>query len=345
MKRYEKEALVKTFSLFFIVLSVFTTIIAYLYYKEQKHILNTNILLEMREYNYNFKSKKFIVDIVDIKKDKKYFILYFNDKNSVYSLFPISSIKNKSLKIIYPIKKYNEKIELIKDKIFLLFILSIIFLLVFSFVSSLYTLYPMKKALEILDEFFKDIVHDLNTPITSILLNSKFISKTNPSQEIEKIELSARRISDLYKNFEFIAHGFVDKHKDNIDLTSLINQRVNYFKQIYPNINFVLEVIKIEKNLDKNSFMRIIDNIISNSCKYNKPKGNIFIKLNSNELIIEDTGIGMHNPQKIFERYYKETNRGIGIGMNIVKKLCIENNFKIIIDSKLGIGTKIILKF
>ena len=345
MKKYEKEALLKIFSIFFIALAIFTTIIAFLYLKEQKQTFHTTILLQMKEFNYSFKNKKFTMDIIPFEKDDKYFILQFNHSDEIYSLFPIKSVENKSLKVIYPIKEYRKTIDEIEQKILIFYILTILFLLVFSFASSFYALHPMKKAIKILDEFFKDIVHDLNTPITSILLNTKLISKTNPSEELEKIELSTKRISDLYKNFELISNEFVKTYKDKVLVDLLINERVGYFSQIYPNIKFELDLEKTEKTLDKNSFIRIIDNIISNSCKYNNSKGTVFITLDKKELIIKDTGIGMQYPQKIFDRYYKETSRGIGIGMNIVHNLCKETNIDIKINSKLNNGTTITLTF
>jgi len=56
-------------------------------------------------------------------------------------------------------------------------------------------------------------------------------------------------------------------------------------------------------------------------------------------LNIIDSGKGIQNPKRIFERFYKEQERGIGIGLHIVKKLCDELDVKISVDSKLGSGT------
>ncbi len=323
----------------------FASIIAYFYYKEQKQILNNKILLEMREFNYNFKNKEFKIDIIDPAEDKKYFILYVEPLDSVYTLFPISNIDEKILKVIYPFTKYEEQINSIKYKISLFYFLAAIFFILFSLGFSYYSLYPMRKAFSILDEFFKDIIHDLNTPVTAILLNSRLLGKKGSNEEIEKIVISAKRISELYKNFELISDNFVKKDKELLNLKPLIEERVEYFKKIYPLIKFELELEKREKNLDKNSFIRIIDNIISNSCKYNKTEGKVSIVLDKETLVIEDTGIGIKQPERVFERYYKETSRGIGIGMNIVKKLCEENNMGVRVLSKPGEGTKVVLTF
>jgi two-component system, OmpR family, sensor kinase len=56
-------------------------------------------------------------------------------------------------------------------------------------------------------------------------------------------------------------------------------------------------------------------------------------------LNIIDSGKGIKNPKRIFERFYKEQDRGIGIGLHIVKKLCDELGIKIGVQSILESGT------
>jgi len=69
----------------------------------------------------------------------------------------------------------------------------------------------------------------------------------------------------------------------------------------------------------------------------------IFIRFEGENLIIEDTGKGIKNPKKVFERFYKEQERGIGIGLHIVKKLCDELGIAISLTSKVGEGSRFIL--
>ncbi len=69
----------------------------------------------------------------------------------------------------------------------------------------------------------------------------------------------------------------------------------------------------------------------------------IAIKLNINILEIKDTGIGIENTKKVFDRFYKEQDRGLGIGLHIVKKLCDELKIDIKINSKQDIGTIVYL--
>jgi signal transduction histidine kinase len=95
---------------------------------------------------------------------------------------------------------------------------------------------------------------------------------------------------------------------------------------------------------NKDAFIRILDNLLTNAAKYNKKNGSVFVTYKENVLEIEDTGIGIKNPDKVFQRFYKEHERGIGIGLHIVKKLCDELGIRIGLTSEVGTGTSFFLK-
>ena len=315
-------------------------IIAYLYYEEEVDTLKSNLLSGMREYNFNFKGKKFDATIVNSTSDKKIDMLYIAPKE-VYALFRIPTIQKKLLKIFYPIEKYKKDIRAIKLRISLYYLTVLLLLLLLSLFYAFYALKPMKKAVELIEEFLKDVIHDINTPVTTILLNTRFLKTKDNSEELDRIEISAKRILSLYKNFEVEIKGF---HPDitQINPYEIINERVDYFKKLYPEIDIRILGENSVYDSDKDAFIRIIDNIISNACKYssqNNPQIDITVK--KREITIKDNGAGIENVDKIFNRFYKENERGLGIGLNIVKKLCDELNITININSKKDIGTTV----
>ena len=77
--------------------------------------------------------------------------------------------------------------------------------------------------------------------------------------------------------------------------------------------------------------------------------GKIDISLKDNELKISDNGIGIFDEKikDIYKRYYRATTEqgGFGIGLNIVSLIAKEYNFKIEVDSKIDIGTKVKIKW
>ena len=46
----------------------------------------------------------------------------------------------------------------------------------------------------------------------------------------------------------------------------------------------------------------------------------------------------------MFDRFYKEQDRGIGVGLHIVKKLCDELDIDVEVKSRVGIGSEFLLK-
>jgi signal transduction histidine kinase len=56
-------------------------------------------------------------------------------------------------------------------------------------------------------------------------------------------------------------------------------------------------------------------------------------------LSVRDTGQGIRHPKRAFERHYKEGERGMGLGLHIVQRLCRELGIGIALESEVGRGT------
>jgi two-component system OmpR family sensor kinase len=98
-------------------------------------------------------------------------------------------------------------------------------------------------------------------------------------------------------------------------------------------------------NIDKNDALRLIDNLISNAIKYNKPNGNINIKIDENQFVIQDSGVGIDKKDmsKITKRFKRANSSegGFGIGLDIVNQVVKSYGYKLEIESKRDIGTKV----
>jgi len=341
LKRYELEAFAKSFIIFFVSLLVLLSISVFFYYKEEIRNIDDNIKHKMWIYNFDFKNPDFGIDFVDKNKTLRLDMLYKTQKE-IYMYFPIQELDTQYLKVLYPIKKYNALVKNIQVKTIKIYTLFVLVLFVFSIFYALYALYPLKNAIGMLNEFLKDFIHDLNTPVSSMFINLKLLKRGYKQEVVNRVEMSALSISNLYKNLEYFIKD-IKLDKDKIALKSLIEQRVYYFKNIYPQINFKQDLEDLTIVTNKEMIERIVDNLISNACKYNKKPNIVTIILKNDILTIKDSGIGIKNPNKVFERYYKEGARGLGIGLHIVKKLCDELNIKITLDTKIDEGTSFYL--
>jgi len=343
LKNYEKKSLFTTIFLFFIPLLILATIVLYMYHEDKVKDIEQNILYQMKDYTFDFKGDTFSLDIVQDDKLKKLFKIY-HCKEGLCAYFQISTTGPYLLKVIYDKKKYEKVYHEFLVKIFKFSVVIFFFLLFISVGFAVYSLRPMKEALHLLEDFLKDLIHDLNTPATSILLNSKLLRRRGDFEEIERIELSAKGIASLYKNLELITPNEMAKDED-VSLEEIINGKIEILKKIYPSIVFDKNFKNIVVKSNKNAVERIIDNLLTNACKYNKKNGQVTIKTENNKLIIEDTGIGIKDVKKVFQRYYKENENGLGIGMSIVKQLCDILDIDISIKSVINRGTKIEITF
>ncbi len=112
---------------------------------------------------------------------------------------------------------------------------------------------------------------------------------------------------------------------------------------------------------DEPKLREIFLNILSNALKYTNPGGKITLSIteipsknheySTYQTIIEDNGIGMSEEfiPHLFEEFTRERSTteskitGTGLGMPIVKKLVELMHGTIKVESKLGVGTKIII--
>ncbi|WP_375724191.1 HAMP domain-containing histidine kinase [Arcobacter sp. KX21116] len=343
MKNYEKKSLLTTIALFFIPLLILASIVLYMYQVDKIKDIEQNILYQMKDYTFDFKGDKFSLDIVQDDKQKKLFKIYHCEEG-LCAYFQIPTTGPYLLKVIYDKKKYEKVYQDFLIKIFKFSIIVSFSLLFLSVAFAMYSLRPMKEALRLLEDFLKDLIHDLNTPATSILLNSRLLRRRGDFEEIERIELSAKSISSLYKNLELITPNEMAKSED-VSLEELVNAKIEILHKLYPKIKFNKNMENLIIKSNKNALDRIIDNLLTNACKYNKKNGEVSISTNNQKLIIEDTGIGIKDVKKVFQRYYKENDTGLGIGMSIVKQLCDILDININITSVIDKGTKIELIF
>lgn len=341
LKKVELESLVKSFILFFISQSLLLGTLFYFEYNKEIKNLDESLFNEMRICSYDLKCDAFSIDFV-VKEKFDLYKLYKNE-NGISAYFSIGGSQKNALEIHYGKDKYAKNLLELKKNLVVNFLIVLVIIVLLSILFSFYTLSPLRNALKMTEEFIKDILHDFNTPLSTLRLNLSMLkSEIGENKKITRIENTVQNILNLQVNLRSYLTNH-DLQIDDFSLKEFMQERVNLLKKNYKNVSFtiVLEDKKIRVNRD--SFSRVIDNIISNAAKYNKKNGEVRISFSEKKLIISDTGKGIKNPKKVFERFYKEQERGIGIGLHIVKKLCIELDIEISLESQVGVGTSFYL--
>lgn len=195
-----------------------------------------------------------------------------------------------------------------------------------------------------LKEIITNISHDLRTPLTAIKGYIDILKEENLSKKQKKYlniihEKSQElvNITEQLLNFsKAIDLENISIQKEKCCINEILEETlISYYeifkeKNINPNIQICSK--KIYKNLNKNSLIRILENIFSNAFKYSngdfkvelKKDGTITFSNKSN--ILDSTTVS-----KIFNRYFSVENakESVGIGLAIVKQLVELNNGKI----------------
>ena len=325
--------------IFFILLEVLLAINFWNEYQVKKIEIKEKIHIEMKLCAFTIQCEGLATDFVDKAKDTEENILYKD--GDFYAYFKVPNSQKYLMKVIYPKEKYTQRIAHLEQKLYKKFWFYSIFSALVSLLFSIYALLPLQRALRLNEEFVKDILHDFNTPISSMLINLKiFKREIGDNKKIQRLENNIESLVSLQDNLRIFLKG-VPTQSENFSLKKLLENRVNYFDILYPDIHYKISIDDTVLKTNKDAFTRIIDNLLSNAGKYNIADGDVYIVLQGTSLTIHDTGKGIKKPEKVFDRYYKEQDRGIGIGLHIVKKLCDELQIPIHVQSKEQEGTKI----
>lgn len=247
----------------------------------------------------------------------------------------IESIKNEILSI---------RFEIIAYMLLCLLIVSVI-----AYTLTRLSLRPIKEQIRHLERFIKDTTHEVNTPLSVILMSVQKFDTTSLSEENKKrlhhIKLSAQNLHQMYQNLIFLNFYQGKNSTQIIELKTLVNERLEYFSTLLAqkNIKLNANLNRASINANKEEITIMLDNLISNAIKYNHKGGNISIYLEHSTLEISDSGYGIEKKDldSIFERYkrFNDDKGGFGIGLSLVSEIASKYGIAIKAQSELGKGS------
>ncbi len=200
----------------------------------------------------------------------------------------------------------------------------------------------LEDAKDDIKRFIADTVHQIRTPLSSILMNAEMIKDLQEDDSltpfIDSIDASINMLSNSYEDLSYVTSYDSIKYNPNlISLSEMLEKRIAFFQTICR-----MNLKEIESDVDINAYTyiniveleRLIDNNISNAIKYAKIEKPIYISLvkskKSNRIILEFRSFAneIKDKNKIFQKNYREeeSKRGLGLGLNIVKNICDKYN-------------------
>ncbi|BDY12599.1 sensor histidine kinase [Hydrogenimonas cancrithermarum] len=343
LRDVEREAFLKSFLLFLGSLTLLMGLLFYNLYTKERINLDNTLFSQMRLCSFDLKCEKFELDFVDAK-EKELYLLKRNGEE-LYAYFPVPGSSRYVMKIIHPMKEYMKEISSIRKELLVEFLVIFFILVILSALFSLYALHPLREALKLTEEFVRDILHDFNTPLSIVRLNVRMLKKEwTENAKIERVEQAVETLLRLQSNLRSYLGGHASQ-KELFALDQVLEERVRLIEKAFPHLTFDLQTAPMRVAANKDAMIRIVDNLLSNAAKYNKKEGRVVVSLlrEASKLVIEDTGIGIEHPDRVFERFYKEHARGVGLGLHIVKKLCDEMGIGVSLTSQKGKGTVVTL--
>ena len=240
------------------------------------------------------------------------------------------------------------------ENFYLLTVIIICFIILSGVFISKLAVDPLMEYVANLQNLSKETLHELNLPISTIVTNTQMLSESISDEKnlkrIGRINTACDMLKDRYNELDYlIKTQSREELKENFYVNELVEERVHFFRRIYPFVNFNLTLNKLEILNDKKGLSKVIDNIIDNGVKYSSNSKNIDIKIDNNTLFIQDYGIGMDEVEllRIFDNYYQSNSsmRGYGIGLSMVKRYCDKNKTTLNFKSSPNNGTTVELKF
>lgn len=214
---------------------------------------------------------------------------------------------------------------------------------------------PLESKITMLNSFIKDFTHEINTPLSVILLSIEQLEKQQniDTTKFARMKLAAKTLSQTYSDLIFLTFpDTISNEEERIVMKEAIRERLEYFRLFFERKQITLSVdLQGDSTIlaSKSKINKMLDNLISNAIKYNKKGGFVSVNLKGRALSIKDSGYGIDekNLTKIFERYarFNSDQGGFGIGLSLVKSICKEYHIEISCHSKLGEGSEFVLNF
>lgn len=213
-------------------------------------------------------------------------------------------------------------------------------------------------------EFFVNLAHEVKTPLMVIsnYLDS-YIRGHGLDRELTVVKRSVEKLSrDMVQFFDVLRlEKGINLFSQTIwcNFSDIVTDRVVLFERLCDSRQVTLRS-SIAASLfvlaDPTALGRIVDNLLENAVRYNRPGGTVDLVLcrrgESVVLAVADTGIGIERRylSEIFEPYYqvsrvKLSSQGIGMGLNLVRQIMDTVGGSVSVASELGEGTTFTVTF
>ena len=303
---------------------------------------------------------QYYIDIINLRTGEKINGIGTQKEPSFMAIkpkyFPIRSDYTQVVQLIItnPNKTFLERMGLMLAGTFIIMLLVIVCISYqVRFISC------FEKIFQIREDFSYAMIHDMKTPLTSIIMALKFLrsGKLDNRQEMKNkyfdiAENEADHLLTLTNKVLTISkleNHKLEMNKTEVELTPIIEKLTEKFKaKSQKTVNFITDIKAETAYADAEYLEEVLSNLIDNSIKYSGESVEIRISIARDDrytvLKVHDNGFGISDKDihLIFRKYERASavkrNRrngtsGFGLGLNFVDQVVEAHHGKIFVSS------------
>ena len=313
---------------------------------------------------------KYYIDIINLRTGEKINGIGTQKEPSFMAVkpkyFPIRSDYTQVVQLIItnPNKTFLERMGLMLAGTFIIMLLVIVCISYqVRFISR------FEKIFQIREDFSYAMIHDMKTPLTSIIMALKFLrsGKLDNRQEMKDkyfdiAENEADHLLTLTNKVLTISkleNHKLEMNRTEVELTPIIDKLTEKFKaKSQKTVNFITEIKAETAYADAEYLEEVLSNLIDNSIKYSDESVEIKISTAQDDrytmLKIRDNGFGISEKDihLIFQKFErasaikrsrKNGASGFGLGLSFVDQVVKAHHGKIFVTSIEGEFTEFII--
>ena len=201
------------------------------------------------------------------------------------------------------------------------------------------------------------VAHDLRTPLARLRNHLESISVNDNDERIKPL---IDEVDHVLKTFNaLLSLSSIESGRQSIqfaefDLQKLISDAVDFYDPLAHDKSIKINLSTIDATYlgDRDLFFQAIANLLDNAIKFTPQEGNIDVAMRRDSsgisILIRDSGAGIHDLDKVFERFYRDASHmslpGSGLGLSLVKAVLDLHKAQIeLVNTNPGLEAKIIL--
>lgn len=210
-------------------------------------------------------------------------------------------------------------------------------------------------------DFISNVSHELKTPLAVIqgyatTLQSDILTDAERREYADKIVDASKRLTVLVSNIlqmSRLENQKIQPKCKPFNLSEQIARCALGFETVWSEKNISVS-FHLDQDITLNTDEELLDivwnNLISNALKFTEPGGSVEVSARTSNgrvcVCVKDSGCGISPDavSHIFDKFYQEdtshATEGNGLGLALIKQICVLLGFTIAVDSTPGIGTQ-----